>query len=112
MKIETLAIILGMAVVTFVPRFLPMVLLTKWTLPEKMKQGLDYMPTAILSAIVFPLLFFDSASVLSCLSRRSCFRPSLYLSSHGGSGQSGCGPPGDGGVLGTGIYPMSRCVIR
>jgi branched-subunit amino acid transport protein len=62
MKIETLAVILGMAVVTFVPRFLPMVLLTKWTLPEKMKQGLDYMPTAILSAIVFPLLFFDSAS--------------------------------------------------
>jgi len=62
MKIETFAIILGMAVVTFVPRFLPMALLTKWTLPEKMKQGLDYMPTAILSAIVFPLLFFESAS--------------------------------------------------
>ena len=62
MKIETFAIILGMAVVTFVPRFLPMALLTKWTLPEKIKQGLDYMPTAILSAIVFPLLFFDTTS--------------------------------------------------
>ena len=62
MKMETFAIILGMAVVTFVPRFLPMAMLSKWTLPEKMKQGLDFMPTAILSAIVFPLLFFDNAS--------------------------------------------------
>ena len=34
----------------------------EWTLPEKVKQGLDYIPTAILSAIVFPLFFFDSAS--------------------------------------------------
>ena len=59
---EALPIILGMAVVTFVPRFLPMALLTKWRLPEKMKQGLDSMPTAILSAIVFPLLFFDNTS--------------------------------------------------
>ncbi len=59
---ETFIIILGMAVVTFVPRFLPMALLSKWTLPEKMKQGLGFMPTAILSAIVFPLLFFNNAS--------------------------------------------------
>jgi branched-subunit amino acid transport protein len=62
MKAEILVTILGMAIVTFVPRFLPMVLLTKWTLPEKMKQGLDYMPTAILSAIVFPLLFLSNTS--------------------------------------------------
>ncbi len=62
MKTEVLLIILGMAVVTFVPRFLPMALLAKWRLPERMKQGLDAMPTTILSAIVFPLLFFDNAS--------------------------------------------------
>jgi branched-subunit amino acid transport protein len=74
MKMETFGIILGMAVVTFIPRFLPMALLTKWTLPGKMKQGLDYMPTAILSAIVFPLLLFDTAS-------RSCMiQPQILLS--------------------------------
>jgi branched-subunit amino acid transport protein len=74
MKMETFGIILGMAVVTFIPRFLPMALLTKWTLPEKMKQGLDYMPTAILSAIVFPLLLFDTTS-------RSCMiQPQILLS--------------------------------
>jgi branched-subunit amino acid transport protein len=57
MKDEMLWIILGMAVVTFLPRFLPLAFLTRWTIPEKLKPGLDYIPIAILSAIVFPILF-------------------------------------------------------
>jgi branched-subunit amino acid transport protein len=59
MRQETLLIILGMAVVTFIPRFLPMVLLTKWKIPEKIRLGLEFVPVAILSAIVFPILFFN-----------------------------------------------------
>ena len=59
MKEEMLAIIFGMAVVTFVPRFLPMAFLTRWVIPERVKIGLGYIPTAILSAIVFPILFFN-----------------------------------------------------
>ncbi len=59
MREEMGFIILGMAVVTFLPRFLPMALLTRWVIPEKVKMGLGYLPTAILSAIVFPLLFFN-----------------------------------------------------
>lgn len=51
--------ILGMAIVTFVPRFLPMALLTERALPERVRVGLEFMPTAILSAIVFPLLFVN-----------------------------------------------------
>jgi branched-subunit amino acid transport protein len=54
-----LILILGMAAVTLFSRFFPMVLLTRWTLPEKMRLGLDYIPVAILSAIVFPILFLD-----------------------------------------------------
>ncbi len=46
-----------MAVVTFLPRFFPMVFLTRMVIPEKVKIGLDYIPAAILSAIVFPILF-------------------------------------------------------
>ena len=57
-------IIAGMAVVTFLPRFLPMALLTKWTIPRKIKLGLEYIPVAILSAIVFPILFFDGEGTL------------------------------------------------
>jgi branched-subunit amino acid transport protein len=59
MKEEMLAIIFGMAVVTFLPRFLPMAFLTRWVIPERVRMGLGYIPTAILSAIVFPILFFD-----------------------------------------------------
>ncbi len=76
MREEMLAIIFGMAVVTFLPRFLPMAFLTRWVIPERVKMGLGYIPTAILSAIVFPILFFNGSgevafqphSVLSALS--------------------------------------------
>ncbi len=54
-----LAMIVGMAVVTFLPRFLPMAFLTRWVIPERVKMGLGYIPIAILSAIVFPILFFN-----------------------------------------------------
>ena len=57
MKLEVFWVLLGMAIVTFLPRFLPMAFLTRRAIPEKMKIGLDYIPVAILSAIVFPLLF-------------------------------------------------------
>ncbi len=59
MREEMLAIIFGMAAVTFLPRFLPMAFLTRWVIPERVKTGLGYIPTAILGAIVFPMLFFN-----------------------------------------------------
>ena len=59
MREETLTIIFGMAVVTFLPRFLPMAFLTRWVVPERVKLGLGYVPAALLSAIVFPILFFN-----------------------------------------------------
>jgi branched-subunit amino acid transport protein len=46
-----------MAAVTFLPRFLPLALFTRWSLPEKVKRLLHFMPTAIMAAIVFPILF-------------------------------------------------------
>jgi len=57
MRPEIVGLLLGMAVVTFLPRFFPMAFLTRMTIPEKVKVGLDYIPAAILSAIVFPILF-------------------------------------------------------
>jgi len=56
-------LILGMAFVTFFPRFVPMAFLSKWVLPKKVKIGLDYIPVAILSAIVFPILFSDGGKI-------------------------------------------------
>lgn len=59
MRISILILILGMGLVTFIPRLLPMAFLTRWVIPERVKMGLGYIPIAILSAIVFPILFFN-----------------------------------------------------
>jgi len=61
MRHEILILILGMALVTFVPRFLPMAFLSQWVIPERVKTGLEYVPISILSAIVFPTFFFNEA---------------------------------------------------
>lgn len=59
MRHEILNLILGMTLVTFLSRFLPMTFLTRRALPERVKKGLDYFPISLLSAIVFPILFFN-----------------------------------------------------
>jgi branched-subunit amino acid transport protein len=59
MNKEMLGLILGMAIVTFISRFFPMAFLTRRALPERVKKGLEYFPISILSAIVFPILFFN-----------------------------------------------------
>ena len=43
---EYLAVILGMGVVTFLPRWLPLVSLTRRSLPDWLKEGLDLIPVA------------------------------------------------------------------
>jgi branched-subunit amino acid transport protein len=63
MRGSVLGLILGMAVVTYLPRFLPMAFLSRWVLPEKVKMGLGYIPVTILSAIVFPILFSGEGKV-------------------------------------------------
>src|SRR4030043_306962 len=59
MRVSILILILGMGLVTFIPRFLPMDFLSRRDIPERAKMGLGYIPIAILSAIVFPILFFN-----------------------------------------------------
>ena len=59
MRFSIWILILGMGLVTFFPRFLPMGYLTRWVIPERVKMGLGYIPIAILSAIVFPILLFN-----------------------------------------------------
>jgi branched-subunit amino acid transport protein len=63
MRASTLILILGMGLVTFLPRFIPMVFLSRWIFPEKLKVGLNYFPVAILSAIVFPSFFTNGSQV-------------------------------------------------
>ena len=61
-SLEYLAVILGMGLVTFLPRWLPLIYLTKRSLPSWLVEWLDFIPAAILSAILLPALVIDNAS--------------------------------------------------
>ena len=47
-------IFLGMMLVTYLPRLLPLVALSQVRLPERVMSWLSYLPAAILSALIFP----------------------------------------------------------
>ncbi|MEN8613844.1 AzlD domain-containing protein [Dehalogenimonas sp. THU2] len=57
MRWEMLVLFLGMAAVTFLPRFLPMAYVSRLTIPPRVKVFLDYVPVAVLSALVVPAVF-------------------------------------------------------
>ena len=66
---EYLAVILGMGLVTFLPRWLPLIYLTKRSLPSWLVEWLDFIPAAILSAILLPALVIDNTTRSVDLSR-------------------------------------------
>ena len=49
--------ILGMGIVTYAIRALPLTMLDKVQLPGWLSQGLQFVPPAVLTAIIFPELF-------------------------------------------------------
>ena len=53
---EYAVMILGMGMVTYVPRWLPLIFLSRRKLPEWLVDWLDFIPVAILSALLAPLL--------------------------------------------------------
>ena len=54
--------IVGMTLVTYIPRAVPVLILASRTLPEPMVRWLSFVPTAVLSAMLFPaLLLKDTA---------------------------------------------------
>ncbi len=53
---DYLLIVIGMGIVTYVPRWLPLLFLSRRGLPQWFAEWLDFIPAAILSALIFPLL--------------------------------------------------------
>jgi len=53
---EHLLLILGMGLVTYIPRWMPILFLSRRQLPQWFAEWLDFIPVAILSALVFPEL--------------------------------------------------------
>lgn len=58
MSSSQLTLILGMAIVTFLPRFLPLLVLSNREVPKKFAKWMSFIPVAIFSALVFSDIFF------------------------------------------------------
>lgn len=54
--------IFGMMAVTYVPRMIPVLALASRTLPEPLVRWLSFVPTAVLSAMLFPALMLKDAA--------------------------------------------------
>ncbi|HAI21434.1 MAG TPA: branched chain amino acid ABC transporter [Clostridiales bacterium UBA8153] len=57
MRWEVLAIIIGMALVTYPSRWLPVAVLRQRRLPPTVTRWLEHVPAATLSALLAPLVF-------------------------------------------------------
>lgn len=57
---EIALLIFFMALVTFLPRVLPVLLLSRRSLPEPVERWLSYVPVAVLAALLAPSLFAPS----------------------------------------------------
>jgi branched-subunit amino acid transport protein len=53
---DYLLLLLGMGLVTYIPRWIPLFYLTRRSLPPLIVEWLDLIPAAILSALLFPAL--------------------------------------------------------
>ncbi len=60
-KIVILTIV-GMTLVTYIPRVAPVLALASRTLPEPLVRWLSFVPTAVLSAMLFPSLLLKDAA--------------------------------------------------
>lgn len=58
-------ILLGMSLVTLIPRILPLVLLSKMDLPPWLIRWLSYIPSAVLAALLFPALLLPNGTWVS-----------------------------------------------
>ena len=57
---EVLLIILGAALVTFIPRVLPLMILTRFELPDWVKRWLSFVPISIMAALIAQELFIHN----------------------------------------------------
>jgi len=59
MRTDIILIIIGAAFVTFIPRVLPLMLLSRVNLPEWGMRWLNYVPIAVMAALVAQELFIQ-----------------------------------------------------
>jgi branched-subunit amino acid transport protein len=75
MKGDYLLLIVGMGIVTYLPRWIPLILLARRPLPEWLRQWLDFIPVAVLSALILPSLVTTGEPL-----HLEVFQPALLIS--------------------------------
>lgn len=60
-------LVLGMAFVTYLPRMLPLVILQDLRLPPYLKRFFEFIPFAILGALIFPGILYSTDSIESAI---------------------------------------------
>ena len=61
--VNFILMISGMVIVTFIPRYLPLVLLGNKELPEKVVLWLSFIPAAVLAALLAPSILLKNGSL-------------------------------------------------
>lgn len=61
LRTEYILLIIGMGLVTFIPRWFPLFFLSQRSLPRWFIEWLDMIPVAILSALVFSEIFLSGS---------------------------------------------------
>ncbi|WP_082423191.1 AzlD domain-containing protein [Paenibacillus dakarensis] len=61
---NSLWLVIGMAVVTYLPRMLPMVYMKNMKLYPKLKRFLEFVPYTILASLIFPGILSSTANVI------------------------------------------------
>lgn len=55
-------LVIGMAIVTYIPRMLPLVMLQNITLPSYINRFMGFVPYAALGALIFPGVLYSTGS--------------------------------------------------
>lgn len=74
---DLVLLIFLMSLVTFIPRVLPILLLTRCSLPAPVERWLSYVPVAVLAALLAPALFAPKGSFNLSLSINPAFWVSI-----------------------------------
>ncbi|RAK11855.1 branched-subunit amino acid transport protein [Halanaerobium saccharolyticum] len=79
--VKFMLMIVGMVIVTFIPRVLPLALLGKKELPEKVVLWLSFIPAAVLAALLAPSILLKNGSLYLSLENTSliAFFPTLLV---------------------------------
>lgn len=84
MDTKVFAVIIGMMLVTYIPRMLPLAILSRVDLPKGLLNWLSYVPVAVLSAMLAPELLLKGGELSINLSNTyllaaiPCFLVGIY----------------------------------